>query len=111
MALALVLLRALLLTIAAEGLLMLLLRRSWRDAYAVTLCNLLTNPVMNLLLMLLVRWLGRGAYWPALFVLELGVFFTEGLLLPKMTTLSGRQGFFYAAVLNGASLALGLVWN
>ena len=65
------LLWAFLLTAFVEGAAVGLAFRKLRPVYISLLCNLLTNPATNVLLAVLVMWLGSRAYYPVLLCLEL----------------------------------------
>ncbi len=97
------------LTAAAEGALVLALTRSMRRVYASFLCNLLTNPALNLLLLGAVRFLGAGAYWPALAALELAVVAVEAYVWRLLTPLTWKSALFLSAGTNALSFALGLI--
>lgn len=100
---------ALLLTIVVEGGAMLLYSRRWRYVYYSLLLNLLTNPLLNLLLWLIALAGGRLWYTVALWVLELCVVLGEGLLYAKLCDWPLRRALLVSLALNGVSLAVGLV--
>lgn len=82
--------------------------RNRRAVYAVLLCNLLTNPALNLILYLLsIR--DVNLYIPALIILELGVLFGESSLLRCMLHLKTRKAFTISFVCNTASALAGIL--
>ena len=101
------LLAALALTVAVEcSAAALLLGR--RAAYAALLCNLLTNPLLNALLLLC------GALWPAgltaaLALLEAAVVAGEAALLMRLLRAPLRQTLPLSLLLNGLSFGAGLL--
>lgn len=103
------LLAALALTVAVEcSAAALLLGR--RAAYAALLCNLLTNPLLNALLLL------SGALWPAgltaaLALLEAAVVAGEAALLMRLLRAPLRQTLPLSLLLNGLSFGAGLLLN
>lgn len=101
---------ALLLTIAAEGIVMFLLTRS-RDWVLWSLyCNLVTNPALNLILYAL-RPLSERGYRMIVVMLEVTVVFAEAALYCGMSRKSFRCSFFRSFAANAASVLLGfLMW-
>ncbi len=101
---------ALLTTVAVEGLLMFLLFRRWDFVYYTLICNLLTNPAMNLLLLAGVRFFGPGVYWPALLALEFVVVALEGLILRLLCRFRLIKALAFSLLLNAASFGIGLLF-
>lgn len=98
-------------TAALECGLAALLFRNRRVLYAVFLCNLLTNPAMNLLLGLLVyRW-GPAAYWWGLGVLEAAVAVAEAAVLRALCRWDWKKALPVSLLLNGLSCGVGLLGN
>lgn len=103
------LLAALALTVAVEcSATALLLSR--RAAYAALLCNLLTNPLLNALLLLC------EALWPAgraaaLALLETAVVAVEAALLARLLRVPLRQALPLSLLLNALSFGAGLLLN
>ena len=75
--------------------------------YPVFLCNLLTNPALNVTLLLLVRFWGADVYYPALIVLELSVVFIEAAVLRRLCDLSTKRALAMSLALNAASYIAG----
>ena len=105
---ALAMLFALALTVLVECSLALFFR-SWRLVWAVFLCNLLTNPLLNLILMLYYTYIGRHYYWIAVAVLEVCVFIAEALLLRLMMRYAFKRAFALSLLFNGCSFLIGLL--
>ena len=102
------LLAALALTVAMEcSAAALLLGR--RAAYAALLCNLLTNPLLNALLLCEALWpAGRAA---ALALLETAVVAGEAALFTRLLRAPLRQALPLSLLLNALSFGAGLLLN
>lgn len=104
------LLVCLLLTVLTEGLTALLLKKDWRFVYITVLCNLLTNPAMNFLLLLAVhRW--PALYLPLLVFLETGVVAAEAYVIHRLALLPHLQALCFSLLLNAVSFGTGLLMN
>lgn len=99
---------ALALTIVAEGAAMYLWSRKKEWVYYSFLCNLLTNPVLNAVLLALYNFTQLGYYGP-LAVLEILAWLAEALVYVRLCGFSRRRGLAVSAVLNGLSFAVGLM--
>ena len=97
------------LTAFVEGLLAFALFRRWRIVYDTVLCNLLTNPAMNILLALLVSLCGTGRYAWFVAVLEIAVVITEALVLRALERWTYPKAFACSLFFNAASYAVGLL--
>jgi len=104
----LVLVCCLALSVLVEGSLMALLFRSRRFVYYSFLCNLLTNPALNLLLALTVTLLGAAWYWPALALLEIIVVLVEAFVYRLLCGFAFVKALGVSALLNLASFLAGL---
>ena len=105
----LVLLRSLLLTAAVEGTAALMIFRRKKYLYYSVLCNLLTNPAMNLLLAVTVRQLGAAAFSPALVVAELAVVYVEAAVYTYICGFGMKKSVMLSAFLNALSFITGLL--
>lgn len=85
--------------------------RKWDAVLAVFLCNMLTNPLINLEMSLSVSLLGyrTAAYWCLLAVSEVAVVVTEGLILSKMLGRSRWSALLFSLTANGASYLTGVL--
>ncbi|MGN0784409.1 MAG: hypothetical protein ACI4MR_01940 [Candidatus Aphodomorpha sp.] len=100
----------LLLTIVTEGLTALLLKRRWYIVYVTVLCNVLTNPVLNFLLLLIVRW-RPALYMPLLALLEVIAVAVEGYTMHRLVPLSRFRALCFSLLLNAVSFGTGLLMN
>jgi len=101
----------LLITSLVEGLAIFLLYRKWDFTYYSLLCNLLTNPAMNLLLFLAVKTLGSSFYGTALVVLEITVVLVEAFIYKLLGGLKITRALLLSALLNVLSYLCGLwIW-
>ncbi len=99
--------KALALTLIIELSLIGLITRKRHFLYPCFLVNLLTNPLLNLLLFLLIPALGINYYYPLLIILELAVIISEGLLYAYMLAISKRFAWGLSLLLNAVSYCLG----
>jgi len=99
---------ALILTIAIECGLSLIFR-SKQLTYTVFLCNLLTNPLLNFLLLLYLAFFEQEFYFVALGVLESAVVFIEGFIFMLILDYRPLKAFSLSLFFNGASLCVGLL--
>ena len=111
MSLLLVFLRNLVVTAAVEGAAVLWIRRDRHFLFYSLLCNLLTNPLVNLLLVLSVWGLGRDAYYPALALLEVLAVAAEAVVYRRLGGLSKRWSLWLSLLLNALSFLAGLLLN
>ena len=105
------LLRALLLTVIIEGAAILIIFRRKKYVYYSLLCNLLTNPAMNLVLAASLGLFGEGAYYPALAVAELAVVFVEAAVYNYIIGFGIKKSIMLSAFLNALSLSAGLLMS
>lgn len=96
------------LTVAIECGAAALLFRQRHKVYAVLLCNLLTNPLVNLTL-LLVSAFAPEHYAPALALLEAGALLAEGWLLAQLLPLPRLRALALSLLLNALSFGIGLL--
>ena len=107
-----ILIRNLLLTVLIEGLLVLIFARKRETVYHSVLVNMLTNPLVNLFLMI---WASAAiipmepSYYILTAVLEITVFVTEAFLYYLMGDFGIKKAFFVSFFLNAASYSFGLL--
>jgi len=106
---ALAVLWALLLTLAIECAAILIIFRKKEYAYYCVLCNLLTNPALNLLLYLTVIVFGRKFYYPVLIPAEVAVVFVEAVVYDYICRLGIVKAVMLSTLLNALSFAAGLL--
>lgn len=99
------------LTATIEGIVIYVWYRQAQYVYYTFLCNLLTNPALNLLLLLAVWQLGGNAYLPMLMVAEAAVVFIEAAVLRVLMATSYKHAFGVSLVLNLSSIAVGMLFR
>lgn len=72
---------SLILTILVKGLIISILYRKLRFVYHSVLCNLLTDPLLNLLLLIAINLFGNIYYFTALVILEVAIVLAEAVIL------------------------------
>jgi hypothetical protein len=97
------------LTLVLEGLLVALITRDRRIVYYSLLCNLLTCPALNLLVLISLFFWGNAVYVPALVVLESAAVLIECGVYRYLTGYSWGKALGLSAAANVFSLAAGLV--
>ena len=101
----------LLLTILVEGLAIIAIFRRLEYGYYSVLCNLLTNPALNLALAGSVLVLGASAYYPTLIIAEVAAVFVEAFVYRYISGLGAKKAFVLSAFLNALSYGAGLLAN
>jgi len=107
----LIFLELLLITILIEGIVIFLIFRSKKYLYYSVLVNLLTNPALNLLLMLGVKRFGESGYEPILIILEIIVIFIEAYVYDYLTDLGLKKSLFLSVCLNALSCLGGIIFS
>ena len=107
----LILLGYLLITVTIEGAAILIIFRQKRYVYYSFLCNLLTNPALNLILLITVRTLGEGSYYPTLLLSEIAAVFIEAAVYNYLCGFGMRKSLLLSAFLNTLSFAAGVLIN
>jgi len=102
---------SLLLTIVIEGIAILTIFRRKKYVYYSMLCNLLTNPAMNLLLAASVTLFGVGKYYLTLVIAELAVITVEAAVYNYICRFGMRKSLLLSAFLNALSCVAGLAIN
>jgi ABC-type multidrug transport system permease subunit len=106
------LLRNLLLTVLIEGVLMLVFVKKRETLYHSVLVNMLTNPALNLCLILWSTFVLLPTdpyYYIITAVLEIAAVVTEWILYYKMGDFGIKKAFFASFLLNAASYSFGLL--
>ena len=78
--------------------------------YYVLLMNLLTNPLLNLLLLLLVKLCGAEWYAPALIIMEMLAISVEAYILYYLCAFNIKKSIFVSLLLNLLSYSGGLLF-
>ena len=100
---------ALVLTVAIECGLSLIFR-SRQLTYCVFLCNLLTNPLLNLILILYLTFIGQEFYPVVVGILEMVVVVVEAFIIKLMTDCRLVKAFGQSLLFNAASFGIGLLF-
>lgn len=99
---------ALLLTLVIEVPIGFLILKSKNAIFPLTLINVLSNPALNMALMMLFALTqSYMLYWIAAIIGEIAVFVGEGFLLRALCNLSLKRALVISTVLNICSLFLG----
>lgn len=96
-------------TALIEGILIYLLYRKKEFVYYSILCNMLTNPAMNLLLFFATKVFGYAYYSFSLIVLEIIVFLVETFIYKLLGNLKISKSLMLSALLNFTSFLFGLL--
>jgi len=83
--------------------------RSRELTFCVFLCNLLTNPLLNVTLILFVVFFGREFYAVVLGILEVVVVLVEAFIIMLMTKRKLPKALLLSLLFNGASFGIGLL--
>jgi len=99
----------LVLTILVEGM-VIFIKYGLKDyIYYSLLCNVLTNPMLNLLLYLLVRGFGSEVYIEALIILEIVVVIVEAYVYKILCNFSKKEVLKLSLLLNFSSYLSGII--
>ncbi len=110
MSIILLLFRNLLLTVLIEGALMLIFTKSKAKTYHSMLVNMLTNPLVNFVLLISGVFEHPINYILLLTLLEISAVITEALLYCKMGDFRIKKAFFASAMLNLCSFSFGAIF-
>lgn len=86
-----------------------LLFRSRELTYCVLLCNLLTNPPLNLILILFAAGFGQEFYPVVLGILEVTVVFIEAFIITLTTSTKTSKALLLSLFFNASSFGIGLL--
>ena len=107
-----IIIKNLLLTVLIEGALVLIFTKKRETAYHSVLVNMLTNPLVNLILIFWGSFVLLPTvpyYYIATAVLEIAAVITEWPLYYKMGDFGVKKAFFVSFGLNAASYSFGLL--
>ena len=96
-------------TVVVEATVIWLLFRKGTFVYYSFLCNLLTNPALNLLLLIAVNFLGMKYYYAILVPLEIIVVLVETYVYRLLCKFSTKKAFSVSLLANVISFGVGLV--
>ena len=100
---------ALIITAAVEAVIMFLLTRNIKHVYYALLCNMLTNPALNLAVAVFAPLLGLRFYPLLVAVLELAAVAVEACVLRVLALWSWKKAFAISLLLNAASFLFGCI--
>ena len=103
------LLPPLLLTIAVECTLVFAIYRNTRYMYYVLLLNILTNPLLNFIMLIYFSYVGMSGYYLLLYSLEVAVVISEGLIFSKLSDKKIWEALLVSLALNIGSYLSGLL--
>jgi len=103
------LLPPLLITIAVECTLVFIIFKKARYSYYVLLLNILTNPLLNFIMLIYYSYMGMTHYFLLLYSLEVVVVVVEGLLFSKMSDIKVWKAIALSLALNAGSYLSGLL--
>ena len=106
-----VMLTSLIITIIIEVMLALIIGYRKKDLVNVLLVNILTNPLLNSVIVAINYYYGLKYRNIALYILEILVVITEGLIYQKYLERRKINGYVLSLILNLASFLLGMVIN
>ena len=101
----------LLVTIIIEGTAIFAVFRRKIYVYYSVLCNVLTNPAMNLVLLIAVNTFGYSVYFPVLAVSEIAVIFTESFVYNYLCRFGVLKSVALSLALNSLSCLAGIIIN
>ena len=97
------------LTILVEGVVTALLFRRLEFVYYSLLCNILTNPALNLVLLFVTHFMGAAYYGAALLILELTAVFIEAHVLKLLCGFPFTKAVAVSGLMNVLSCMAGLL--
>ena len=83
--------------------------KSKRLVYTVFLCNLLTNPALNLLLLVYYNYISQSYYWLVVAALEICVVVIEAFIIRAMMTYAFKKAALLSLLFNVSSFFVGLI--
>lgn len=105
-------LRSLILTIIIEVIVGIIIGiREKKDILNVVLVNMITNPIVNIVPITLNIYVSLKARNISIYILEILVFFTEGLIYKKVLRYKRLNYFLISLILNIASYGTGIILN
>lgn len=105
-----ILIQNLLLTCLMEGSVIGFLYRRKDYIYYSVLCNILTNPALNLIVILIVQLAGDTWYKPSVILLEIVVVWIEAFVYKMLCQFSLKKAFILSLGLNSFSYVAGVIF-
>ena len=106
----LVLLAGLATTVLIEGTIVWVITQKWTFVYYGLLCNLLTNPALNLVLLIAIHCWGLEYYFIVLIPLEVIVIFIEADIYRRLCRFTIKRALGVSLLANATSFSAGLLW-
>ena len=106
-----VLLRSLLITLLIEITIAFILKYRKMDLLMVLLVNIMTNPLLNSLVVCVDYYYGNSYRTITLIIMEILVVFIEGLIYNKSVSNKKINGYLLSLILNASSFLFGLIIN
>lgn len=104
--------RSLILTIIIEVVVAIIIGiRTKKDIFNVILVNMITNPIVNIVPIALNVYVSLKARNISIYILEVLVLFTEGLIYKKVLDYKKLNYFLISLILNLASYGTGIILN
>lgn len=97
------------LTVLIECTIMFLIFRSKQFVYYIFLCNLLTNPALNLITIQMGKGFGILWYRVVLLILELAVVIIEARIIHTLCRFKAKKAILISFILNLASFCCGII--
>jgi hypothetical protein len=101
---------AFVLTVLIECTSMFLIFKSKQFVYYVFLCNLLTNPALNLIALGVEYIWGAFGYKLSIIILEIGVVIVEAYIIRLLCGFKTKKSILISTVLNSLSYGAGLMF-
>ena len=95
------------LTVLVEGAVVGLIFRNRKVIYYSFLCNLLTNPALNLIIFAVLAAFGEKYYYAALIPLEISVVFIEAYIYRVLGNFTFKKAFLTSFIANAVSCGIG----
>jgi len=83
--------------------------KSKRLVYTAFLCNLLTNPALNLLLTVYYNYISQSCYWLIVAALEICVVVIEAFVIRAMMTYTFKKAALLSLLFNVCSFFAGFI--
>ena len=83
--------------------------KSKRLVYTVFLCNLLTNPALNFLLLIYYNYISQSYYWLVLAALEICVVIIEAFVIRAIMAYTFKKAAALSLLFNACSFFTGLI--
>lgn len=98
-------------TLVIEVTIALILKYRGKDIVNVILVNILTNPLLNSVIVAINYYYGLKARNISLYILEVLIILVEGMIYKKYLNRKKINGYILSLILNIASYGLGLLIN